>query len=107
MFERAAWTFAQAFLAVFVVSDLASARTAIIAGIAAALSVSRPGVTESGKHVALRASAAARRAVLAVAYSGWVACEAPSSDWKPPKAAANCKRLSVLANCVECDVPMG
>ena len=39
MFERAAWTFAQAFLAVFVVSDLASARSAIIAGIAAALSV--------------------------------------------------------------------
>tara|TARA_R100001086_G_C11635594_1_gene202993 strand:- start:47 stop:199 length:153 start_codon:yes stop_codon:yes gene_type:complete len=39
MFERAAWTFAQAFLAVFVVSDLASVRSAAIAGIAAALSV--------------------------------------------------------------------
>jgi len=39
MFERAAWTFAQAFLAVFVVSDLASAKSAAIAGIAAALSV--------------------------------------------------------------------
>ena len=39
MFERAAWTFAQAFLAVFMVSDLASARSAAVAGIAAALSV--------------------------------------------------------------------
>ena len=39
MFERAAWTFAQAFLAVFVISDLASAKSAAIAGIPAALSV--------------------------------------------------------------------
>ena len=39
MFERAAWTFAQAFLAVFMVSEQASARSAAIAGIAAALSV--------------------------------------------------------------------
>ena len=39
MLERAAWTFAQAFLAVFVVSDLASAKSAAVAGIAAALSV--------------------------------------------------------------------
>ena len=39
MFERAEWTFAQAFLAVFVISDLASAKSAAIAGIAAALSV--------------------------------------------------------------------
>jgi hypothetical protein len=39
MFERAAWTFAQAFLAVFMVSELASARSAAVAGIAAALSV--------------------------------------------------------------------
>jgi len=39
MLERAAWTFAQAFLAVFVVSDLASAKSATVAAIAAALSV--------------------------------------------------------------------
>ena len=39
MLERAAWTFAQAFLAIFVVSDLASAKSAAIAGLAAALSV--------------------------------------------------------------------
>ncbi len=39
MFERAAWTFAQAFLAVFMVSDLASARSAVVAGLAAAISV--------------------------------------------------------------------
>ncbi len=39
MFERAAWTFAQAFLAVFVVSDLASAKSAAVAGVAAAISV--------------------------------------------------------------------
>ena len=39
MLERAAWTFAQAFLAIFVVSDLASARSAAVAGIAAAISV--------------------------------------------------------------------
>jgi len=39
MLERAAWTFAQAFLAVFVISDLASAKTAVVAGVAAALSV--------------------------------------------------------------------
>jgi hypothetical protein len=37
--ERAAWTFAQAFLAVFIISDLASAKTALVAGVAAALSV--------------------------------------------------------------------
>jgi len=39
MLERAAWTFAQAFLAVFVISDLASAKTALVAAAAAALSV--------------------------------------------------------------------
>jgi len=39
MLERAAWTFAQAFLAVFIISDLASAKTALVAGVAAALSV--------------------------------------------------------------------
>jgi len=39
MFERAAWTFAQSFLAVFVISDLASAKTALVAAGAAALSV--------------------------------------------------------------------
>ena len=37
--ERAAWTFAQAFLAVCVVADLASAKAAVAAGVAAALSV--------------------------------------------------------------------
>ena len=39
MFERAAWTLALSFLAVFVVSDVASAKAAVVAGIAAALSV--------------------------------------------------------------------
>jgi len=39
MIERAAWTFAQAFLAVFVVSDLASAKTALVAAAAATLSI--------------------------------------------------------------------
>ena len=39
MLERAAWTFTQAFLAVFVISDLASAKTALVAAVAAALSV--------------------------------------------------------------------
>ena len=39
MLERAAWTFAQAFLAVFVISDLASAKTAVVAAVAATLSV--------------------------------------------------------------------
>ena len=48
MFERAAWTFAQAFLAVFVVSELASAKSAAIAGIAAALSVIKPYATDRG-----------------------------------------------------------
>ena len=37
--ERAAWTFAQAFLAVFSVADLATARAAAVAGVAAAISV--------------------------------------------------------------------
>lgn len=37
--ERAAWTFLQAFLAVFVVSDISTAKGAILAGIAAAISV--------------------------------------------------------------------
>jgi len=39
MIERAVWTFAQAFLAVFVISDLASAKTAVVAAVAATLSV--------------------------------------------------------------------
>ena len=39
MFERAAWPLAQSFLAVFVVSDVASANAALVAGLAAALSV--------------------------------------------------------------------
>ena len=37
--ERAAWTFAQAFLAVLVIGDMSTARDAGIAGIAAAISV--------------------------------------------------------------------
>lgn len=37
--ERAAWTFAQAFLAVLVVGDMSTARDAVIAGAAAAVSV--------------------------------------------------------------------
>lgn len=39
MLERAAWTFAQAFLGVFVVADLSSAKGAGVAGLAAAVSV--------------------------------------------------------------------
>ena len=46
--ERAAWTFAQAFLAVFVISDLASAKTAAVAGVAAALSVVKTYTQERG-----------------------------------------------------------
>jgi hypothetical protein len=41
MLERAAWTFVQAFFAVFVVSDLASVKTALIAATAAVLSVAK------------------------------------------------------------------
>lgn len=37
--ERTAWTFAQAFLATFAVSDLSTVKSAAIAGIAAALAV--------------------------------------------------------------------
>ena len=39
MLERAAWTFCQGFLGVFLISDLSTARGAVIAGVAAALSV--------------------------------------------------------------------
>jgi len=39
MLERAAATFAQAFLSVFVVSDMSTASTALTAGVAAVLSV--------------------------------------------------------------------
>jgi hypothetical protein len=39
MLERAAWTFAQAFLAIFVLGDMASLKGAAVAGGAAALSV--------------------------------------------------------------------
>jgi hypothetical protein len=39
MLERAAWTFCQGFLGVFLVSDLSTGRGAVIAGTAAALSV--------------------------------------------------------------------
>lgn len=37
--ERTTWTFAQAFLATFAVSDLSTVKSAAIAGIAAALAV--------------------------------------------------------------------
>ena len=37
--ERAAWTFVQAFLAVFAVADLSTAKAAAVAGVGAALSV--------------------------------------------------------------------
>ena len=37
--ERAAWTFVQAFASVFVVSDLSTAKGALVAGAAAGLSV--------------------------------------------------------------------
>lgn len=37
--ERAFWTFVEAYLAVFTVTDLSSAKTAAASGIAAALSV--------------------------------------------------------------------
>lgn len=37
--ERAAWTFAQAFLGAFVVTDLSTAKTAALAGLAAAIAV--------------------------------------------------------------------
>ena len=39
MLERAAWTFGQAFLAIFVLGDMASLKVAAVAGGAAALSV--------------------------------------------------------------------
>ena len=41
MIERAGWTFVQAFLAVFVVGDEATLKVALIAGVAAALSVAK------------------------------------------------------------------
>ena len=39
LMERAGWTFVQAFLAVFVVGDIGTLKVAVIAGVAAALSV--------------------------------------------------------------------
>ena len=39
LMERAGWTFVQAFLAVFVVGDVGTLKVAVIAGVAAALSV--------------------------------------------------------------------
>ena len=46
MLERAAWTFAQAFLGVFVVADLSSAKGAGVAGLAAAVSVMKTFVKD-------------------------------------------------------------
>ena len=39
LMERAGWTFVQAFLAVFVIGDQGTLKVAVIAGVAAALSV--------------------------------------------------------------------
>jgi len=39
LIERAAWTFAQSFLAIFAIDNLGTLRIAAIAGLAAALSV--------------------------------------------------------------------
>ena len=44
--ERAGWTFAQAFLGVFVVADLSSAKGAGVAGLAAAVSVTKTMVKD-------------------------------------------------------------
>ena len=44
--ERAGWTFAQAFLGVFVVADLSSAKGAGVAGLAAAVSVMKTFVKD-------------------------------------------------------------
>ena len=46
LLERAAWTFAQSFLGVFVVADLSSAKGAGIAGLAAAVSVAKTVVKD-------------------------------------------------------------
>ena len=46
LLERAAWTFAQSFLGVFVVADLSSAKGAGIAGLAAAVSVAKTFVKD-------------------------------------------------------------
>ena len=49
--ERAGWTFAQAFLGVFVVADLSSAKGAGVAGLAAAVSVLKTMVKDKvAKH---------------------------------------------------------
>jgi len=39
LFERAGWTFVQAFLALFVIGDMGTWEVALVGGIAAALSV--------------------------------------------------------------------
>ena len=39
LLERAAWTFAQAFLALFVIGDMSTMKVALVGGAAAALSV--------------------------------------------------------------------
>jgi|TARA_R100001244_G_C5111391_1_gene121260 hypothetical protein len=39
LLERAAWTFAQAFLALFVIGDMSTLKVALVGGVAAALSV--------------------------------------------------------------------
>ena len=39
LMERAGWTFVQAFLAVFVIGDQGTLKVAVIAGVAAALSI--------------------------------------------------------------------
>lgn len=39
LLERAAWTFAQAFLALLVIGDMATLKVALVGGVAAALSV--------------------------------------------------------------------
>ena len=39
LLERAGWTFAQAFLALFVVGDMGTWKVALVGGVAAALSV--------------------------------------------------------------------
>ena len=47
MLERASWTFVQGFLGVFLISDLSTARGALIAAVAATLSVIKPYAADS------------------------------------------------------------
>ena len=105
--ERAAWTFAQAFLGAFVVTDLSTAKTAALAGLAAAIAVVKGFVCLAGRRAERSPTGVTvRRLLVGVAA-------AASLLWPQPAGAQDHRDLfwsltasqTHVAHCVQGTIP--